>query len=396
MPQSVKQVDAENNGRQLQTMPLTVRRSIELIGLFFLGTIIVSGSSIITPLVMAFFLSIVLLPVFRFFRKKKIPEVLSIALAIVLMFVAIAGVVWFFSSQISRLVSDFPQIKENVMKHLNSLSAWINKTANFSTEKQVQLINEQSNKLLDSAGGMLGGAAASLSAIFVFVGLLPIYIFLILFYKNLLVRFVFLWFPKENHPKVEEVVRESEVIIKSYLVGLLIQITYITVLLGGILMIIGIKHALLIGVIFAILNLIPYVGALIGNIIGVLLTLTSSQETWPIFAVLITIAVVQFLDNNILMPRIVGSKVKINALASIVGVIVGGSMAGVAGMFLSLPVIAVFKIIFDRTDTLKQWGVLLGDEKPGHSPMNFPVLRLKSRKVQKKLQEENDIKPPKT
>lgn len=375
-------------------MPLTVRRAIELIGLFTLGTIVVAGRGIITPIVMAFFLSIVLLPVYRFLRKKKIPEVLSIALVILVLFIAVGGIIWFFSNQISRLVSDFPQIKKNVMVHLDTISAWINEKTDFSTEKQVQLINEQSSKLLDSAGGMLGGAAASLSSIFVFVGLLPIYIFLMLFYKNLLIRFVFLWFPKENHPKVEEVVRESETIIKSYLVGLLIQITYITVLLGGILMIIGIKHALLIGVIFAILNLIPYVGALIGNVIGVLLTLTSSQEIWPIFAVLITIAVVQFLDNNILMPRIVGSKVKINALISIVGVIVAGSMAGIAGMFLSLPVIAVFKIIFDRTDTLKQWGVLLGDEKPQRSPMNFPVFRLKSKKVQRKLEEENDIKPP--
>jgi predicted PurR-regulated permease PerM len=396
MGQAEKQTNAGNKIRaRLQDMPLTVRRSVELIGLFFLGTIIVSASGIITPLVMAFFLSIVLLPVYRFLRKKKIPEILAIILVILMLFIAVGGVIWFFSSQISRLVSDFPQIKENVTAHLSTLSEWVNRKTDFSTESQVKLINEQSNKLLNSAGGMLGGAAASLSAIFVFVGLLPIYIFLMLFYKNLLVRFVFLWFPKENHPKVEEVVRESETIIKSYLVGLLIQITYITILVGGILLIIGIKHALLIGVIFAILNLIPYVGALIGNIIGVLLTLTSSQEIWPIFAVLITIAVVQFLDNNILMPRIVGSKVKINALAAIVGVIVAGSMAGVAGMFLSLPVIAVFKIIFDRTDSLRQWGVLLGDEKPGRSPMNFPVLRLKSRKVQKKLEEENDIKPSK-
>jgi predicted PurR-regulated permease PerM len=118
---------------------------------------------------------------------------------------------------------------------------------------------------------------------------------------------VFLWFPQNTHSKVEEVMRETEVIIKSYLIGLLIQITYITVLLGGILFFIGIKHAILIGAIFAILNLIPYIGALIGNIIGVLLTLSSSQEVWPIFVVLGTIAFVQFLDNNILMPRIVGS-----------------------------------------------------------------------------------------
>jgi hypothetical protein len=91
----------------------------------------------------------------------------------------------------------------------------------------------------------------------------------------------------------------------------------------------------------------------------------------------------------------VGSKVKINALATIVGVIIAGALAGVSGMFLSLPVIAVLKIIFDRTENLTQWGVLLGDERPTRSPMEFPVFRRKSRKVQKKIEEQNEIEPPK-
>jgi predicted PurR-regulated permease PerM len=378
----------------MSNLPLTVRRAIELMGLYFLGMIIIVGKDIITPIVMAFFLALMILPVYRFFRRRKFPETLSIALALLLLLVIIGLIVWFFSSQISQLISDFPQIKKNVQLHLNTLSAWIDKKWNFSTERQVQLINEQNDKLLNYAGGLLSGAASSVTGVIIFIGLLPIYIFLLLFYRNLLLRFVFLWFPRETHPKVEEVMRESEVIIKSYLIGLLIQITYITVLLGGILFFIGIKHAILIGAIFAVLNLIPYVGALIGNIIGVLLTLSSSQEIWPIFAVLGTIAFVQFLDNNILMPRIVGSKVKINALATIVGVIVAGSMAGVSGMFLSLPVIAVLKIVFDRSNTLKQWGVLLGDERPKGSPMQWPALRRSDKKVRKKLEEQNDIKPP--
>jgi predicted PurR-regulated permease PerM len=221
------------------------------------------------------------------------------------------------------------------------------------------------------------GAAVTLSSVFVFVGLLPIYIYLILFYKDILLRFTFMWFKTDDHAKVKEVVYETESIIKSYLVGLLIQVSYMTILLGGILMIIGIKHALLIGVIFAILNLIPYVGALIGNLIGVLLTLTSSTELWPVLTVLGVIAVVQFLDNNILMPRIVGSKVKINALFSILGVFIGGAIAGVPGMFLSLPIIAVLKIIFDRSEQFKQWGVLLGDERPAKSPLTVPRFRKK-------------------
>jgi predicted PurR-regulated permease PerM len=364
-------------------------------GIYFLGTIILAGREVITPIVMAFFLALMLLPVLRFLRRKKVPEGLAIFLSIVFLGIIIGLVVWFFSSQISGLVSDFPQIKHNVKLHLTSLSHWIDSKWGFSTDRQVKLINEQNDKLFNMAGGMLGGAASSVTGTLIFIGLLPIYIFLLLFYKNLLLRFVFLWFPHKSQPKVEEVIRETEIIIKSYLIGLLIQITYITILLGGILLVIGIKHAILIGAIFAILNLIPYVGALVGNIIGVLLTLSSSQQLWPIFAVLLTIAFVQFLDNNILMPRIVGSKVKINALATIVGVIIAGALAGVSGMFLSLPVIAVLKIIFDRTENLTQWGVLLGDERPTRSPMEFPVFRRKSRKVQKKIEEQNEIEPPK-
>ena len=378
----------------LNKMPLTVRRAIEVMGLFFLGWIIVLGNGILAPILMAFFISILLLPLYRFFCRHRIPEMLAIALSLLSLIVVGGLIIWFFSYQVSSLVEDFPTIQKNVMAHLTALSEWVGRHSPYSTEEQMEFIRTRSSSLLSYAGGWLSGAALSITSIFVFVALLPIYIFLMLFYRNLLLRFVFLWFPEDMHKRVGEALHEMQIIIKSYLFGLLIQVSYMTVLLGGILLIIGIKHALLIGVIFAFLNLIPYVGALIGNIIGVLLTLASSSELWPIFAVLGTIAAVQFLDNNILMPRIVGSKVKINALATIVGVLVGGELAGIAGMFLSLPVIAILKIVFDRSRSFRQWGVLFGDERPDRSPMKVPALRKKSEAVHQELQRENKVEPP--
>lgn len=358
-------------------MPLTVRRSIELLGIVLVIAILFLASNIIMPVIMAFFISIVLLPVFRRLKGWRLPEVAAIILPILMLAIFLGLIIWFFSAQVGLLVDDFPQIKENVSIHLNALSKWISSISSFSTTEQVKFINDKSNDLLGMAGRAASGAAVTLSSVFVFVGLLPIYIYLMLFYKDILLRFIFMWFKPDHHPKVKEAIYETEAIIKNYLVGLLIQVTYMTILLGGILLLIGIKHALLIGVIFAILNLIPYVGALIGNIIGVMLTLTSSTELWPVVTVLGVIAAVQFLDNNILMPRIVGSKVKINALFAILGVIIGGSIAGISGMFLSMPLIAVLKVIFDRTETFKQWGVLLGDERPTRSPMTFPIFRKK-------------------
>lgn len=367
----------------MNNIPLTVRRSIELLGLCLLLALFKVANDIIMPLLMAFFVSLVLLPIYRFLMKIKIPEVIAIVLSILAASLIILGIATLLSFQIAGLVQDFPQLEKNLNQHWVTLSDWINTNFKVGADKQVAVLKDQSGKLLSNAGTYLSGAAVTLSGVFVFVGLVPIYVFLILFYKNLLLRFVFLWFKKEDHMQVESALRETEVIIKSYLIGLLIQITYMTILLGTILMFLGIKHAWLIAIIFAVLNLIPYVGALIGNIIGVLLTLTSSNDLTQVIIVLGVIAAVQFLDNNILMPRIVGSKVKINALVSIIAVILGGTLAGISGMFLSLPLVAIFKIIFDHTDEFRHWGFLLGDERPGLSPMTNPIVRLRNKHVRR-------------
>ncbi|MFC5284158.1 AI-2E family transporter [Pedobacter alpinus] len=354
----------------MKEFPVTAKRALELLGLFLIGYILLVGSSIIMPILMAFFISMMLLPVYRFLKNRKFPQIIAISLPILLMLIIVSGLVWFFSAQIQILIEDFPLIKKNINVHLNSLSQWIRGFTHFSTEQQISFINEQSNKLLSGTGAILSGILGSVSGALIFFGLLPIYIFLMLSYKNLLLKFCIMWFSDEDLPSVKESIKQIEDIIQSYLMGLLIQILYITVLLGGILWIIGIKHALLIGVLFAILNLIPYIGALFGNILGVMLTVSSTQEVWPIFTVLIVIAVVQFLDNNILMPRIVGSKVKINSLVAILGIVLAGTLAGISGMFLALPIIAILKIAFDRTKNFKKWGVLIGDDVPEENPLN--------------------------
>jgi predicted PurR-regulated permease PerM len=131
------------------------------------------------------------------------------------------------------LVDDFPQIKQNVAKHLQSLKEWVSSFTGIDTRKQTEFLSNKSDDLMSMGGKVASGAAVTLSGVFVFVGLLPIYIYLILFYKDILLRFTFMWFKTDDHPKVKEVVYETESIIKSYLVGLLIQISYMTILLGG-------------------------------------------------------------------------------------------------------------------------------------------------------------------
>jgi predicted PurR-regulated permease PerM len=191
-------------------------------------------------------------------------------------------------------------------------------------------------------------------------------------------------FKTDHRQKVFEVINESRVIVYNYMIGLTIEMAIITAINTLGFLIVGIKYALFLGLLAAILNLIPYVGMLIASIFCMLVTLTSSQDLTDIIWVLVVLSVVQFFDNNIIMPKVVGSKVKINALITIIGVVVGGALCGLSGMFLSIPIIAILKVIFDRVDGLKPWGRILGDEV-SYSHRSRLYRRIADRKAKKEM-----------
>ncbi len=351
----------------MKELPLTVKRSIELLGLVLIGLIIIQFQNIMMPLLMALVAAIALLPVYRFLVRKKIPNSISIFLTMLVMTIIFTAALFFISFQLKPLIENFTTIKLNIVNHINEISNWVSNKTGISTAQQSEIIKKQTNNFLDSASDYVTNAMSSLSTLLIFFGLFPIYTFLVLYYKNVLRKFLLMWFHKDDNKEVDKTLKSIESIIQSYIVGLIIQFSYMTILLGGTLLLFGIKYAFLIAVIFALLNLIPYIGALFGNLIGILLTLSSSPDLSSVFTVLIIIAVVQFLDNNILMPAIVGSKIRINALVSLFGVFIGGALAGIGGMFLSLPLMAVLKIVFDHTEQFKKWGILFGDDKPSRN-----------------------------
>ena len=345
----------------MNDMPITVRRSIELLGLFVAGFIVRAGSHILMPLLLAFFIAILLVPLVRFFRQRRVPEIVAIFLPICCVTVFAGGVGWLFYGQLASLAKDLPVIGDNVTRLLDRLSIWISHVFGYSADEQLQIINQNSGRFLGYAEGAVRQLASSLSGWFVFFGLLPVYVFFILLYRSIFVKFVHMSVKNRGEREATAVIRLLEKVVKRYLLGLLIQFGYMIFLLGGLLSIVGIKHGWLIGILFAFLNLIPYLGPLIGNILGVAIVFTSSDSMWDAFLVFTTITIVQFLDNNILMPRIVGSQVKLNALVSIVGIFIGGSLAGISGMFLAMPVMAVMKLLFDHSVGFRNWGVLLGE-----------------------------------
>ena len=222
--------------------------------------------------------------------------------------------------------------------------------------------------MLDSATEgptkMVGSTLLSVTDSLFNAVLVPILTFLIILYKNHFIKFLCKLFSDDDKDKLREILSQIKVSIQSYIVGLMIQMITVSTLTSIGYSIIGVKYAILLGVITGLLNLIPYIGILMAALLSMAATLSGTPDVTMIFGVIAVNIVVQFIDNNILVPLIVSSKVEMNALASIIGIIIGGSLAGFAGMFLAIPLLAICKVIFDRIDALEPWGYLLGDDLP--------------------------------
>lgn len=163
------------------------------------------------------------------------------------------------------------------------------------------------------------------------------------------------------------IVSETKSVVQHYLVGLVIETVLVAILNSAGLLLLGIEYAILIGITGALLNLIPYIGGLVAVAIPVMVALVTKDSPWFFLYVIGVYYTVQLIDNNYIVPRIVASKVRINALVSIVVVLAGGALWGVGGMFLSIPLIAIVKVICDHVESLQAIGFLLGDTRVGNT-----------------------------
>jgi predicted PurR-regulated permease PerM len=365
------------------TRPHYHQFSHSLLSLAIVTTAIYLGQDILVPLAMAGLIAVLLRPVEDRLIRLGMHKVFAISLALLLAIVVVAGLAVVISLQLSDFTDDLPKLRQNLSDLVDDARRWVRREYNVSYRQQEKYLQKAQTQTLDSLQsadtlGVITGPLGTLT-------LVPIYVFLLLYYRSMLLHFVVVLFPEKHTERVREVLGEVKTVIQSYVVGLLIETACVAALNSVGLLILGVQYAVLLGIIAAILNLIPYIGGLVATVLTVLVTFGNQPDPSIMLGVLGVFLFVQFIDNNVLVPMIVGSKVRVNALVSIVGVLIGGALAGVSGMFLSIPAIAIMKVIFDRVESLRAWGVLLGDQTPEQAGSN--LFRLKRRRRAKVIEE---------
>ena len=342
-------------------VPFHQKLSLTLISISLLCVALIYDKEIILPVLFSILLANLLLPLTNFLTRKKFNKSLSILFPLFLALIAGGGIIYFLSSQIMNFMDDLPALKQRVDEVSDSFQQWFKQHTNITIRKQNQYISDTVKDFKEKAPGLVGYTFISLTGALAYVVLMPLYTFLILYYRTHIKMFLINLCKNGSEERVTEVLTESTTIAQKFITGLLIETTLVFTLNTTGFLILGIKYAVFLALLAALLNLIPYVGMLFANVLCMLITLVSSNEISNVLWVGVILAIVQLLDNNFGMPLIVGNKVRINALVTIIGVLVGGALCGIPGMFLAIPGLAVLKVIFDKVPELEPFGMLLGD-----------------------------------
>lgn len=360
-------------------VPFFAKASIFFVGMIALAAILYIGKSILVPIVFATILAILLHPVVKFFVRLKINRVLSIIITMLLTVVILFGIVLLMSGQISKFTETWPILVEKFDLITNDIITWISTYFDIDPQKINDWITKTTGEIANISTAAIGQTLVIFGSLIVVLFLIPVYIFLILFYQPILREFIRRLFSASDPGQVNGIVTQTRVVIQRYLVGLVIEAVIVAILDASALLILGIDYAILLGVIAAVLNVIPYIGGLIAVALPMVIAIATKDSAWYAFYVMIAYYIIQLIDNNFIVPYIVASKVKINALFSIIVVFVGNALWGVPGMFLSIPMLAIIKVIFDNFESLKPWGFLLGDTMPSLLKIP-PILKIAIKK----------------
>jgi predicted PurR-regulated permease PerM len=337
------------------------RPSVILIGLVALVHALHYTEAVLVPILFALLLAMLLNPVVNFMIRKRVPRILAITLSVVLAMAALGGLAYFIVTQAAQFGETLPQFKEKLGTLRSDGHSWLQQTFNLRSTQVTDAVQKVKEEGLQKGGSYVGETLTAMGTLFGFFFLLPVFAFLLLLYKGLLVNFIFKLFPIQQQQAVTDVLGQTKGVVQSYLVGLIFEAGIVAALNWAGLLIIGLEYALLFAVLGALLNLIPYIGMITATLLPMVFAF-ATMDTMAAFWVLVLYIGVQFLDNNIIVPRVVASRVQLNALVSIIGVLFGGLLWGIPGMFLSLPLIAMLKVVFDRVPGLEPIGYVLGEE----------------------------------
>ncbi len=345
----------------LNRLPFWLKWPLLLLGIVLLFIILEYGQFIFMPLALAALLAMLLEPLCQQFERLKVGRVGGILLSMILVFCVLAGIISLLSFQFVQFADQLPQATERLEEMSREILLFFQQTFGVSLERQIEFLQSGLQNIISKSGQYISTALGATTSIFATIALLPIFVFFLMYYKQMYYKFIYKLWGDNSSDSMEAMIRGIQSVTRNYIVAMMIVILLLGILNALGLWIVGLDHAIFFAVFAAILAVIPYIGIIIGSLPAVLYALLFGGSLWLPIAVIAVFVIVQFLEGNFITPGIIGSRVSINPFMAILALLVAGELWGIVGMIISVPFLGIIKCVFDEIDELRPYGYLLGN-----------------------------------
>ncbi|PSR52313.1 AI-2E family transporter [Adhaeribacter arboris] len=322
------------------------------------------GRLFLVPFTFGTLLAMLLVPVCRWLEKHHINRVPAVFISLFLVLLFIIGLFAIISAQIVNFSNELPQMQQRLGETLNTLQKWVEQQLGVEPQKQIQLLKKAASNLFKSANSQATALVSGVVGGFTNFAIVVIYVFFLLWKREKYESFVLQLTEKEHHSQVKDTLYEITKVASEYLGGRLLSMAMLAVIYVVGFSIIGLKNAVLLGLIAVIPTIIPYVGPLIGAFFPLVMALTSG-DTGAFVPVVLVLVAAQAMDNYFIEPFVLGSNLSLSPFMTIVSIVIGELIWGVAGMILFIPLFAIIKIVCDHIPVLQPYGFLLGEDDDG-------------------------------
>jgi predicted PurR-regulated permease PerM len=324
---------------------------------------LITAKPFLVPIAFAGIFSMLLLPVSIKLEDKGVNRGIATTLSILVLLLFVALVAGLLAWQVADLSKSAQNIEKNITKKVEELKDFASQTFGISEEKQEEIIEEQKKSSDNMMKSMIKGSVATIGSTLTNVILVIVYIFLFLYFRTHLKNFVLMRVKDGKESKAKEMMQSGRKVAQKYLTGLAMMIAGLWVMYGIGFSIVGVKNSVFFAVLCGLLEIVPFVGNLAGVIITLLMTIAQGGDSSVLIGIIITYSLVQFIQTYFMEPLVVGREVNVHPMFTIIGLVAGEFVWGIPGMILAIPLMGIAKIIFDRVESLKDYGYLIGENK---------------------------------
>jgi predicted PurR-regulated permease PerM len=346
-----------------KSYPFWFKGTVILLGITLFFMALYYGRFLFMPLAYSALIAMLLQPVSKWLENWKVYRPIAIICSMILLFIFLAGIISLLSIQLVQFADRLPEANERLQAVSNEWLQFFQNQFNIAPERQIDYLQQGLSAMLTKGGEYASTAFNATTSVFITITLIPIFVFFMMYYKDMYRNFLHLIADRTEHSAIDSVVSEIQKVTQNYIVGMITVIFILSGLNSFGLWIVGLENALFFGVFAGILAIIPYIGIIIGSLPAVLFAFLFSTSLVQPLAVIGVFAAVQFLEGNFITPNIVGGRVSINPFVAILALLIGGEVWGLSGMILFVPFLGIIKCVFDQVEGLKPVGYLFGDSK---------------------------------